>query len=589
MAWKKACLIVPLLVALWMLKDDDDGHQLAVQTALQRHPPALRVFRGLFEISLLFFGAALSIYVWVGAVGTHVVGQLLFLTPTQHLSSENKPQGNYQRIATNEHEGDDSDDDEELHESELEQDKPILTEMEAMDAAYASDGEIARPIDEEEEVTEAAMPPAPVVLLRAGLDLLVWVLVCLLFFTLSSAEGGRYIEGLHDLTGIEVIANVAAPLFPLLLFVGAVITTFFPWQGRKPCWMVLMYTIGAPMYDVTFRDGFVGDVLTSSVRPLQDIAFTFFYLLSGLQGWWTHAYDLDGAALPVERSWIVHTLVLPACMVSPLWWRFNQNLRQVYDAKQRWPYLGNAFKYLAAAQVAMMGVFLPTQKTNPLWLTCAILATLYQLWWDIVMDWDLVRVVATKGNQWSVRLRPQRLYSNKNLYWGILIVNIILRFGWTMTFMPRIFLDAETGVLKQTFEGMLIYIDPVLASAEILRRTLWGFIRLELQAIQSFGDKDPTVKEQLHKCCNDTVAIDDIGNNESPGDVELPEIMANKSSTMKDAPALSIIPTRSASIGFGITNDLSQKSNVQILIELGLWTSVFAVGGMLAAAHRGTL
>jgi EXS family len=139
---------------------------------------------------------------------------------------------------------------------------------------------------------------------------------------------------------------------------------------------------------------------------------------------------VDDAALPVERSWIVQTIVLPACMVSPLRWRFNQNLHQVWDAKKRWPYLGNALKYLAAAEVAMFAVFNPAQRMSSVWLVCAISATFYQVWWDVVMDWDELIQLERQANFTMLRLKEQRLDESKWQYWTILVVNIILRFGW---------------------------------------------------------------------------------------------------------------------------------------------------------------
>jgi hypothetical protein len=145
------------------------------------------------------------------------------------------------------------------------------------------------------------------------------------------------------------------------------------------------------------------------VRPMQDIAFTVCYILFGLRGWWSSSYyfpessqterqfispdesdmfaasastflEAADASVPVmERSWILHTAILPACMISPLWWRFLQNMRQTYDTKNRWPYLGNALKYFAAAQVAMIGVYHPHIQQSAIWLISFFLATLYQV------------------------------------------------------------------------------------------------------------------------------------------------------------------------------------------------------------------
>ena len=164
------------------------------------------------------------------------------------------------------------------------------------------------------------------------------------------------------------------------------------------------------------------------VRPMQDIAFTVCYMLFGLRGYWSdHQHDYysymqhaaastttndastslnnlphllsngggssnittsfgnawvqsaDAYVPSMERSWIVHTAILPACMISPLWWRFLQTIRQSYEYEQRWPYLGNSMKYFFAAQVAMLGVYHPSLRQSTVWICSFVLATLYQV------------------------------------------------------------------------------------------------------------------------------------------------------------------------------------------------------------------
>jgi hypothetical protein len=158
------------------------------------------------------------------------------------------------------------------------------------------------------------------------------------------------------------------------------------------------------------------------VRPMQDVAFTICYILFGLRGYWSdHQHDYyayiqhaptiqnvtlsmtipnivsndssnvtaslgnawlqsaDAYVPSMERSWIVHTAILPACMISPLWWRFLQTIRQSYDYEQRWPYLGNSMKYFLAAQVAMLGVYHPSVRQSTVWIFSFVVATLYQV------------------------------------------------------------------------------------------------------------------------------------------------------------------------------------------------------------------
>lgn len=232
--WKKAALIPPLLLALWSLADDDDSrHNLAVWTALARHPPSLRVYRALLELNLLLFCGALSLFVWKRAAGTRVVGILLFQPPQDFAPIR----GLYRAVPS-------ADDD---AGGVLPEDDDILTEEEAQDACYASDGEV-----EEEQSIVYSEPPTAAAVANAALDLLLLVLVSLFLFTISSAEGGKYIDGMEEGT-FQWVARIAAPVFPLALFLLATFKSFFPFAERKDFWTVVSYTLSAPMYEVTFR------------------------------------------------------------------------------------------------------------------------------------------------------------------------------------------------------------------------------------------------------------------------------------------------------------------------------------------------
>lgn len=577
--WKKVALIPPLLFALWLLVDNNDSRHLAFVVALSRHPPSLRVYRALLELTLLLLCGSISLLVWERAVGTRVVATLLF-RPPQGIAPV---RGMYQAVPASEDVV-----------GTLPEDDDILAEKEAQDACYASDGEV------EEQTTVYSEPPKAASIAHAAIDLLLLVLISLFLFTISSAEGGKFIEGMEEGT-FQWVARIAAPIFPLFLFLFAAFKPFFPFQKRKDFWTVVSYTPSAPMFEVTFRyvdyhfvanitinmpgarlipsnndycfvsksDGFIGDVLTSAVRPMQDLAFTVFYIFHGLRGWWTQAYNLDDAELPLETSWLLHTVVLPACMISPLWWRFLQNLRQCYDNKRRWPYLGNAFKYFIAASVSMMGLFDPSKKNNAIWMFCFVFATLYQIFWDIFLDWELLEF---KSNGWP-KLRSSRLYPSRTMYWTILMVNFVLRFGWTLSFLPRWYLN-PSGILQRSFNSHFSrVVGPTIASAEIIRRTMWGFLRLELEAIKTCRD-DPMLAEQLRRCSSRNKESTDSDGIE----------MKNMAQESRLVPVFESLDRR-----IELGSDMSAKSDIQILGELCLYATAFAGIGILAAAHRETM
>lgn len=243
-------------------------------------------------------------------------------------------------------------------------------------------------------------------------------------------------------------------------------------------------------------------------------------------------------------------------MASPLWYRFLQNLRQTFDYKKRWPYLGNAFKYFCAASVGMVGVFHPQLQTTFGWLLSFVLATLYQVWWDVFMDWGLL---VRRNGLWQ--LRERRLYPNKSLYIGICALNVVLRFGWTLTFVPPRYLS-PTGVLKETFPGDLsFYLGPLLASAEIVRRTLWGWLRFEWEATKHLPEPSSGAEFK-----------------DEPQEIEM-------------APMKMIGGDNDATIRpfSAKLSDMSSMNEVQILGELTIWATAFCLVGVVAAAHRGTL
>mmetsp|Transcript_7427 Transcript_7427/g.10934 ORF Transcript_7427/g.10934 Transcript_7427/m.10934 type:complete len:664 (+) Transcript_7427:70-2061(+) len=642
--WLKASLVVPILVSLY-LYSPSAGSYLAL---FEQYPPAFRVFRGIAEFILFIYCAAASLYVWENNCGGETqhlfgggekrsdlkdaIGPLLFASPQgdqgEYIRSISSSADDFSTVRDDGTESTDEDhDDEDVRGDEQSGDVYSPSPLSSVDAA------------------------------SAALDLTLMHLATVMLFTLSSSasnsgaanentEDNRYFSlsrhrsvtydgastGSSHSNQIEDTVSSIAPamVFPLILFLAVILYSFLPWKrSRKDFWVVVAFTPSAPFRSVSFRDGFIGDIMTSTVRPLQDVAFTMFYLFSGLEGWWTTSYNLDDADRPLERSWLLHTIVLPACMVSPLWWRFCQNLRQSYDSRQRWPYLGNALKYLIAAEVALFGVFNPRHQKKAVWLLAFTGATLYQIWWDIVMDWELfvaehtdekghgsysrARYIgemqsgkgdiemtsisseahgestpssitnshATRIDQPSriyiavkpwidyigmyvgpgtrYRLRPRRLYKYKAMYYFICAVNILLRFCWTLSFIPPKYLT-PSGKLEETFgSNIQTFINPAVASAEIIRRSLWGLLRVELEAIKRADKLSGRSDAEANKATLESTGLD--------GSMEPMEV--------KGTPTFAQL----------IRSDLSHLPEHTVLRELCLWATVFMSLGILAAAH----
>ena len=107
----------------------------------------------------------------------------------------------------------------------------------------------------------------------------------------------------------------------------------------------------------------------------------------------------------------------------------------------------------------------------------------------------------------------------------------------------------------------------MIASAEIIRRTLWGLIRLELQAIK-VSRTDPDLQGSW--------------SHESTSEDGL-EMQPMSMDGMEPA------TKHETTLGVWVSSDMSMLNDLQILGELSFYAIAFSGLGMVAAAHRITL
>jgi len=578
-------LLLPTLLCLFLLTDHETtdnserSRHLAVFSALARHPPSMRIFRCLLGFCLVGFCTAFSLFMYQGIVDKEMIRRLLFDTPytlmegeRQDLEYELSTFESSQGISSFDKYDDGFDEDEANgnHNDDSEED-----DHDKCGEHNDREDDVVHDTHECPDKVELPPIPSPRSILNSSLDFLLLILFTLFLFTLSSSGGGHYVDQKTPSIANN-IGSIAAPLFPLFLFGICVVRLFLPWnRTREHFWTILAYTVGAPFYKVTFRDGFVGDIFTSMVRPLQDMAFTSFYILCGLQGYWRYHQNVseeEHVLPPLESNWWLHTLVLPTCMISPLWWRYSQTLRQVWEHKKRWPYLGNSAKYFFAAQIAMWGVFDPRKTESKIWISGFILSTLYQIWWDVFQDWELL--VWSPDSQVRFELRTKRLYSSKGMYYGILIGNICLRFGWALTFLPRRYLS-PSGALLDTFSADFdTFVAPTLAFAEIIRRTMWGLIRFELEVLKEKERENQARVLEESQMQDMELSLEYNGMEMEPMTIA----SSNKSQRKFNGWTTSTLSL--------IFNDISIANEVQILWELCSYGMIFTSLGVMAAVHR---
>jgi hypothetical protein len=293
--------------------------------------------------------------------------------------------------------------------------------------------------------------------------------------------------------------QVPPKVLPLIFITPLIIRSMIPRRQRRRFFSIILQgTALSPFKPVRFRDTFVADCATSLVRPLGDLIFAFSYYFIAIFGLFGK-YTLNEAGSIVSKAAVLHGIVLPVLSILPIFVAFLQTLRQAYDSGKRWPYLGNSFKYLTAGLVVLYGMTHTAGKRSSWWTWAFVLATIYQFIWDVCFDWELLVFVPREsvGKRTSltpvpfrrlvgqIKLRSKRLFDDDSFYWKGLLVNAALRFCWMTGFIPAYRVSIRDGSTQVTFVDVANGWSFVLmAVAEILRRTIWAIIKVELETIK---------------------------------------------------------------------------------------------------------
>ncbi|OQS07139.1 hypothetical protein THRCLA_00851 [Thraustotheca clavata] len=308
-------------------------------------------------------------------------------------------------------------------------------------------------------------------------------------FHLKQTKSTQYLHLLHQIVPVTCIYLVnlllyfkvlrgdigeyyiSANYIPLILYAFLILKLIFPLKQRRSLMRTIGRVMSAPCAIVRFRESYVGDILTSLVKVMVDLAWSTCYFASG------SFLEADPKGQDVcSQSNIYRTVVIPMFSALPLWWRFMQSMRRYHDTHKRFPHLPNAMKYACAQSVVLFAVFHPDLKQpDQQWTVyqiCYMIAwvgtTLYQFFWDVYMDWGL-------GDLKQGFLRSS-LYYPKWCYYLAIMLDFFLRFFWTLTLVPSSGYGPIPGHIQ-------LYLDPVLASAEVFRRSMWGLLRVEYEHI----------------------------------------------------------------------------------------------------------
>lgn len=316
-----------------------------------------------------------------------------------------------------------------------------------------------------------------------------------------------------------------APMLPLFLFIYMITNILFPWSQRGGIIAGIGSVMTSPFGEVTFFTSFVGDVLTSMVKPLVDFGFSICYFLSGewrqtpIPGSLLQIFNqeqsadslsfpfdnvmvkrnktiVEDAAIELERSAyfgstrgdnfsclddpVFKQVITPLIICLPLWFRIMQNFKRYYQTGKRFPHLANSLKYIFAFSVVLFGALHPvnfppniklsSEQLTELgyyrigWMTVAVISSVYAFSWDVYVDWGL-------GRKQEGYLRARLMYPNK-WYYAAIIADFFLRFVWVITIIPSFanFFQISAG---------FSYLTAIVSWLELCRRSFWSIFRVE--------------------------------------------------------------------------------------------------------------
>ena len=205
---------------------------------------------------------------------------------------------------------------------------------------------------------------------------------------------------------------------------------------------------------VRFRDFLFGDILTSLSKPLCSLALTF--CLIGYK----ECRKENKRIKQCNRDTIACFILL----LYPNFIRFTQCINRLYYTKSLWPHFYNLLKYTGGI-INVIFTWLYAKKDNDTFLTLyimfGIIVNLYQLFWDVYVDWGLGRI-----NSKNFFLRDNLVYP-KQFYYTAIFLDAVIRYSWTWGFIH---------LNKNKFDE---WRNLFMSFIEIYRRIQWCIIRIE--------------------------------------------------------------------------------------------------------------
>jgi len=248
--------------------------------------------------------------------------------------------------------------------------------------------------------------------------------------------------------------------------------------------MLRRVIIGGVHPDLRFADVLLADALTSYAKVLGDFAVCVCMFFSGYSS--TNPIPNRSAGgrylMPLAIS-IPYLIRLRQCLIE-----YVRARRKGFPSAERRLHLYNSAKYASAFPVILCSALQRGYNTDEphifsrptlsrLWLLAVVINSLFSFYWDVARDWELTLFSSRRSSgEHPYGLRPNRHFVNKELYYGAIIIDFLLRGTWSVKLSPHL------DYINEMEGGIFL-----LELLEIFRRWVWTFFRVEKEWVMTRG------------------------------------------------------------------------------------------------------
>ncbi|KAE9330025.1 hypothetical protein PF008_g15813 [Phytophthora fragariae] len=233
-------------------------------------------------------------------------------------------------------------------------------------------------------------------------------------------------------------------------------------------WPFQHFSFKLPAHATPFVEVFMADGMTSLSKFIQDLAVALMLLLMSLN---SESEDLREAyisklkesPLPYFAASTPYIIRATQCLIS---------FQRTTSVNDRFLHLLNTMKYCSSLLVISVGAYpmlmgLARPEQSSFFLLCAVFNSLYSFLWDVVMDWGLGQPRLPRRVAF---LRHQLTYRPRKIYYVVIAVDFVLRIMWVAKWWDWMHRGVHFKIVSQV--------------AEVVRRIIWNFVRVEWQCIK---------------------------------------------------------------------------------------------------------